>query len=146
MTTPAAAALPAAPVTVTPVAPTATDSAGSVAVPPAAIPEPTSAQLLGRVHAKLSDVETSVAVALHKMESVGECILAHLEQLAERAAAPIAAAASAVAAATPPPISTIAKDIAAVASAICSCGHDVLHTKGGCTAPNCTCTTPPAKK
>lgn len=152
MTTPAAETLPVAqhdPVAaasiaaaVASVAPMDTDNPQAVAIAPGAIPEPSSLQLLGRVHAKLSDVESSVAVMGHRVESFIERALARFEELAARAAGPIGAAASAVAAVAPPPISTIASEIAA----LCSCGHDALHTTGGCTAADCTCTKPPASK
>lgn len=121
--------------------PVTTDSPGTVAVAPDAIPPASAEQLLGRVHAKLSDVETSVAGALHRFETIARCILSRVEEAAARAAGPIGAAASAVAAVAPPPISTVAKEIAA----LCSCGHSALHTTGGCTAADCTCTEPPAK-
>lgn len=118
-----------------------TDNPATVAVAPEAIADPTPSQLVGRVHAKLCEVETSVAGVAHKVESFMERILARVEEIAARAAGPVGAAAAAIAAVAPPPISTIAAEIAAV----CGCGHDVLHTKGGCTAPDCTCKTPPKK-
>lgn len=137
MTTPAAA-VPSAPAI-------ETDNPGTVAITPGSIPPATSEQLLGRVHAKLSEVDASVTGALHKFESIAERILARVEQVAARAAGPVATAASAIAAATPPPVSTVAAFVAKVADAICACGHAVTHTTGGCTAPGCTCSEPPAK-
>jgi hypothetical protein len=123
-----------------------TDNPPTAAVLPEAIAEPSSAQLLGRVHAKLSDVETSVAAALHKVETFCGRVLARLEEIAERDAGRVAAAASAIAGVTVPPVSTIAAGIAKVAGIVCECGHDALHTAGGCTAADCTCTSPPPKK
>jgi hypothetical protein len=117
-------------------------SADTKLVPVGAAPAATAEQLLTRVHAKLSDVDSSVTGALHNFEALCGRMLARVEEIAAKAAGPVGAAASAVAAVAPPPISTIAKEVAA----LCACGHDALHTKGGCTAPGCTCTTPPAKK
>lgn len=120
---------------------TAADAA-PVSIVASDAPAASAEQLLGRVHAKLSTVESSVAAALHEMKQIGERILSRVEQVAARAAAPVGAAAAAIAAAAPPPISTVAKAVAA----LCACGHDALHTAGGCTAPGCTCQEPPAKK
>lgn len=127
----------------TPAAAISTDNPGTVAVAPDAIPPASSEQLLGRIHAKLSEVDSSVAGAVHRVEAIAARILARVEELAKRAAGPVGAAASALAAVAPPPISTVASEIAAVLGC---CGHSALHTAGGCTAPDCTCTTPPPKK
>lgn len=112
-------------------------TADTVLVPEGTAPSASAEQLLSRVHAKLSAVESNVAAAFWKMEAVAEKVLAFVA----RAEQPIAAAATAVAAVAPPPVSTIAKAIAA----LCGCGHDALHTKGGCTAANCTCKEPPPR-
>lgn len=122
-----------------------TDNPHTVAVTPESIAPPSAETLLGRVHAKLSDVETSVTGALHKMESITERVLARVEELASRAAVPVGAAASTVAATpiVPAPIRAVA---GLVAELCAECGHSELHTAGGCTAVDCTCKMAPAKK
>jgi hypothetical protein len=128
--------------TTTAAAPIPTDNPPAVAVLPESIPAATPEQLLTRVHARLSAVESTMASVAHRIESVAAALLERVEALVCK----IGPAIEAGAAVAPGAIGQTVAKVAAVVEELCGCGHTrQQHTLAGCTIPGCTsCSTPPA--
>lgn len=130
--------------------PIATDNPGTVAVLPEEIPILTPGDLLTRLHARFSAVETTAANVAARVEAALTTILDELKKIGATAPAvvvPIADAVATFARGNSAPVARVAAKVAAVVGALCAdCSHAARHTRGGCTEPGCTCKTPPPQK
>jgi hypothetical protein len=131
-------------------APIPTDNPGTVAVLPEEIPILTPGDLLTRLHARFSAVESTAANVAARVEAALTAVLDELKKIAHTGppvVIPIADAVAAFARGNSAPAARAVAKVAAVVGALCAdCSHTAKHTRGGCTEPGCSCKTPPPPK